>query len=134
LTPPSPLQEAEKYNAGAIVALVSPAQPVFRWILFTLLLVGLVFGLRSANRWASVFIMLLVAALVVPAAALVGYVPRYRYPADPFMAVVIAAGLVGLVKLARDGWRAANSGKTLRPHRADEVGPLEGERPAVEPV
>ena len=134
LTPPSPAQEAEKYNAGAIVALVSPAQPVFRWVLFALLLAGLVFGLRGANRWASVFIILLVAALVVPAAALVGYVPRYRYPADPFLAVVIAGGLVGLVRLARDGWRAANSAKTVRSHRAGDVGPVEGERPAVEPV
>jgi 4-amino-4-deoxy-L-arabinose transferase-like glycosyltransferase len=134
LTPPSPLQEAEKYNASAIVALVSPAQPVFRWALFALLLVGLGFGLRGANRWASVFIMLLVAALVVPAAALVGYVPRYRYPADPFMAVVIAGGLIGLARLTFAGWQAAKTRKRLRPRLAGEVGAVEGERPAVEPV
>jgi dolichyl-phosphate-mannose-protein mannosyltransferase len=99
LTPPSPQQEAEKYNAAAIVGLVSPAQPQFRWVLTGLLLAGLVLGLRSPNRWASIFILLLVAALVVPAAALVGYVPRYRYPADPFLAVVIGGGLVGLARL-----------------------------------
>jgi 4-amino-4-deoxy-L-arabinose transferase-like glycosyltransferase len=139
LTPPSPQQEAEKYNAAAIVGLVSPAQPLFRWVLFGLLLVGLTLGLRSPNRWASVFIILLVAALVVPAAALVGYVPRYRYPADPFLAVVIAGGLVGLARIAERGRRAAGGGRRTADGvpRADGErvgGAVDDERPVVEPV
>ena len=45
--------------------------------------------------------MLTVLALVFPSAALVGYVPRYRYPADPLLAVLAAGGVVAAVALAR---------------------------------
>jgi hypothetical protein len=39
-------------------------------------------------------------ALFFPSAALVGYVPRYRYPADPLLAVLAAGGIVALIALA----------------------------------
>jgi 4-amino-4-deoxy-L-arabinose transferase-like glycosyltransferase len=101
LTEPTPLQEAEKYNAAAVVGLFSPANPLLRWLLFGLLLIGLVAGLRGAERWATLFLVLLVLALVFPAAALVGYVPRYRYPTDPYLAVLIGGGLTVLVDFLR---------------------------------
>jgi hypothetical protein len=63
-----------------------------------------------------VLLALTVVALVFPSAALVGYVPRYRYPVDPLLSVLAAGGLVGaiaLVGMARarlsarwsSGWR-----------------------------
>jgi hypothetical protein len=100
LTEPTPLQEAEKYNAAAVTTLFSPANPPIRWALFGLLLAGLAVGLRGHQRWATLFVVLLVLALVVPAAALVGYVPRYRYPTDPYLAVLIGGGLAALVQWA----------------------------------
>jgi len=97
LTPPTSLQESEKYNAAAIASFVSPY--TLRWPLLILLIAGLVANLRSEERWAGLWIVLLVLALVFPAAALVGYVPRYRYPADPFMAVLIGGGGAVLLEL-----------------------------------
>lgn len=97
LTTPTAVQEAEKYQAAAVASLVSPY--TLRWPLLVLLLVGLVGGLRAANRWATVFMVLLALALVIPAGMLVGYVPRYRYPADPFLAVLVGGGLVFLLQV-----------------------------------
>ena len=117
LEPPTALQEAEKHNAAAIVAFFSPGQSVLRWGLFGLLLLGVVAGVRSRARWAVVFVVLLTLSLAVPAAALVGYVPRYRYPADPFLAVVIGGGLAWLVQVvrARTAVRAQRSSVAERP-------------------
>jgi 4-amino-4-deoxy-L-arabinose transferase-like glycosyltransferase len=98
LTPPSPFQEAEKTNADRIISFFSPY--ALRGPLAFLLLAGLLTGLRPATRWATVLLVLLVVALIVPSTALVGYVPRYRYPADPFLAVLVGAGLAGLLQLA----------------------------------
>jgi hypothetical protein len=123
LTEPSPLQEAEKYNAFAVINLFSPANPPLRWLLFGLLLAGLVAGLRGAARWATVFLVLLVLALVFPAAALVGYVPRYRYPTDPYLAVLIGGGLAALVGFLRRPRRLslATGGRRL-PFQRPETG------------
>lgn len=99
LMPVSTAQEVEKYRAAAIANFVSPF--TLRWPLLVLLLAGLAGGLRASNRWGTVFLILIVLALVIPAAMLVGYVPRYRYPADPFLAVLIGGGLVFSVQAAR---------------------------------
>ena len=62
-------------------------------------------------RGPTVLLLLTIVALVLPSAALVGYVPRYRYPADPLLAVLAAGGLVAAIALVRAGWsrRAALS-------------------------
>src|SRR5262249_35825980 len=106
LTPPTALQESEKYNAAAIVRFFSPY--VFRWPLL-LLIAGLGKSLRFVERWVASLLVLLVVALVFPAAALVGFVPRYRYPADPFMAALIGAGAAYLLTLAASGIRASRA-------------------------
>lgn len=95
LRDPPPWQEAEKLTAKALVELFSPAR--YRWPLLLLLIAGLAAGLRApGTRWAVLFVVALVLALVVPAAALVGFVPRYRYPADPYLAVLIGGGFAAL--------------------------------------
>jgi 4-amino-4-deoxy-L-arabinose transferase-like glycosyltransferase len=122
LSPPSPLQEAEKYHAAAIVGLFSPH--ALRWPLLVLLLAGLAAGWRSAHRWAMAFILLVVLALILPAAALVGFVPRYRYPLDPFLAVLIGGGFAWLLSLASRTWDAAwrtRSPALRRPLAEDNV-------------
>jgi hypothetical protein len=52
-------------------------------------------------RGPTTLLLLTSLALIFPSAALVGYVPRYRYPADPLLAVLAAGGLLALVGLAR---------------------------------
>jgi hypothetical protein len=101
LTPPSPQQEASKLEAERLVELFSPAD--WRWPLLALLLAGLVAIFRSPQRWAGLLLVLLVLALAVPAAALVGYVPRYRYPCDPLMAVLVGGGVAWLAAQVRAG-------------------------------
>jgi hypothetical protein len=67
-----------------------------------------------------VLLVLTVVALVFPSAALVGYVPRYRYPVDPLLAVLAAGGVVAVVALVgmgrkrfgRRGAEAAGSGRS----------------------
>ena len=59
--------------------------------------VALIAGaIRSAYR-PTLLLGLVVLALVVPAAAAVGYLPRYRYPGDPLLAVLAAGGVCVLV-------------------------------------
>ena len=62
----------------------------------------------SARRWRcwcrryrpALLPFLVTFVLMAASAALVGDVPRYRYPVDPLMYVLAAGGLVGLASLA----------------------------------
>jgi 4-amino-4-deoxy-L-arabinose transferase-like glycosyltransferase len=111
LTPPTPQQESEKWNAAAMLRALPPHS--IRWPLFFLLVAGLVAGWRSQQRWGTVFIAALVLALVFPSAALVGYEPRYRYPLDPFLAILIGGGVVGVARLVARWASAAGNRKAL---------------------
>jgi hypothetical protein len=98
-SPPSAVQELEYPTAEAVTRIFQPY--LWRWLLVPLALLGLGWGLVRGPRGPTVLLLLTVLALVVPSAALVGYVPRYRYPADPLLAVLAAGGLVAAVALAR---------------------------------
>ena len=63
--------------------------------------IGLPIAVISNGRGPTLLLMLTVFALVFPSAALVGYVPRYRYPTDPLLAVLAAGGVVAAIALAR---------------------------------
>ena len=114
-SPPAP-DSPRRRDAAAIASIFSPYE--LRWPLLALLVLGVVRGLRSTNRWATGFIILLTLALVAPAAALVGFVPRYRYPADPFLLVLIGAGLTWLVQttaaMYRSTWTPGSLNRATR--------------------
>lgn len=99
LANPTPHQEAEFPRAEAVVNLWQPVywQP---WLPF-LSLLGLAVALagRGPVRGAAVlgFAALL---LMLVAAALDGPVPRYRYPADPLIALLAAGGALWLAQRA----------------------------------
>jgi 4-amino-4-deoxy-L-arabinose transferase-like glycosyltransferase len=101
-SPPSAIQELEYPVAEAVTRLFQPY--LWRWLLVPLVLLGLGWGLVRGPRGPTVLLALTVLALVFPSAALVGYVPRYRYPVDPLLSVLAAGGLVAAVALVRLGW------------------------------
>ena len=100
-TPPSAIQELEYAVAEGVTRLFQPY--LWRWLLVPLVLLGLGWGLVREPRGPTVLLVLTVLALVFPSAALVGYVPRYRYPADPLLAVLAAGGVVAAIALFRLG-------------------------------
>ncbi|MCC7371251.1 MAG: glycosyltransferase family 39 protein [Chloroflexi bacterium] len=100
-SPPSPIQEREFSVAEAVTRVFQPY--LWAWLLGPLVLLGIGWGLWRGPRAATVLLVLTVLALVFPSAALVGYVPRYRYPVDPLLLVLAAGGLAALVSLARTG-------------------------------
>ncbi|MDP8924031.1 MAG: hypothetical protein M3O34_14275 [Chloroflexota bacterium] len=97
--PPSVVEEREYPTAEAATRIFQPH--AWRFLLIPLVLLGLGRGLVRGPRDPTVLLLLTVLALVFPSAALVGYVPRYRYPVDPLLAVFAAGGVVALIGLAR---------------------------------
>ncbi len=106
-SPPSAAEEAESPTAEALTRIFQPYQ--WRFILGLLIALGIGLGLVRGPRGPTVLLVLAGIALVVPSAALVGQVLRYRYPADPLLAVLVGGGLVALSPLARAARRLPRS-------------------------
>jgi hypothetical protein len=118
LTPPTEIQRLERPMTEAVLRVFQPAQ--HRWLLGSLMAAGLVVAaLRPAARSAWI-IPLATLALVIPAALMVGQVPRYRYPADPMMAVLVGGGVSGVVWLAA---RALTRWRQIRQSQAPDLAP-----------
>lgn len=107
--PPTALQERGYPSAELVTRVFQPY--LWRWVLGPVALVGLAFGLRRERRAASLLLVGVSLALVVPSAALVGYVPRYRYPTDPLIAVFVAGGAVSVLSLIGAAFRRAGRGR-----------------------
>ncbi len=121
-SPPSEVEEREYQTAEALTRIFQP----YQWAapLTVLTLLGLGWGLIRGPRGPTALLALTIVALVFPSALLVGYVPRYRYPADPLLAVLAAGGLVPLGLLARIAVRRlanARAGAPERPRPAADV-------------
>jgi 4-amino-4-deoxy-L-arabinose transferase-like glycosyltransferase len=114
-SPPSAVQELEYPTAEWATRIFQPY--LWRYLLIPLVLVGLVGGLIWGPRGPTTLLLLAILALVLPSAALVGYVPRYRYPADPLLAVLAAGGAVLLVRVARSRLRVWRRGRAREPVR-----------------
>jgi hypothetical protein len=97
LTPPTEIQRAERPGTEAVLRIFQPAR--HRALLGALMALGLVVAVLRSKARPALIIPLAALALVIPAALLVGQVPRYRYPADPIMAVLVGGGVSGLVWL-----------------------------------
>jgi hypothetical protein len=108
--PPSPIQELEYPVAEGVTRLFQPY--FWRWLLVPLVLLGLGWGLVRGQRGPTLLLALTVLALVFPSAALVGYVPRYRYPVDPLLSVLAAGGLVGAIALVRMARSRLSAGRS----------------------
>jgi hypothetical protein len=115
-SPPSAVQELDYPSAEGVTRIFQPY--LWRYVLIPLVLLGLIGGLVIGPRGPTALLVLAILALVLPSAALVGYVPRYRYPADPLLAVLAAGGLVvliGLSQLAYRRWQRGQPAETGHP-------------------
>lgn len=105
LGPPTSAQLTEAAAAESLGSIYRPS----RWL--SPLVIGILLSLAFAvspgskeSRGAVVFLGLVVGIVLLLSAALVGEVPRYRYPLDPLIAVLAAGGYLGaLPRLARRG-------------------------------
>jgi hypothetical protein len=111
-SPPSPFEEREY---GVAEGLTRVFQPYYwRWPLAALVVAGVVAGLVSGSRGPVAALVLITLALVAPSAALVGYVPRYRYPTDPLLLVLAATGAVALCSALTRAWASRGSAAERR--------------------
>jgi hypothetical protein len=124
LTAPPPAQANEQNEAEALASIFRPTRVA--WWIVALDVVGLVLALIVPRYRPALLPFLVTFILLAASAALVGDVPRYRYPVDPLMYVLAAGGLVGLVSLAIHALRRrpALSG----PARSASRGPLPATR------
>jgi hypothetical protein len=112
-SPPSVVEESEYPIAEALTRIFQPHE--WRALLIPLVLLGLGFGLIRGPRGPTALLLLTILALVFPSAALVGYVPRYRYPADPLLAILAGGGIVALVHVTAALRRRATRGRVPLP-------------------
>lgn len=116
----STAQRNELDNASAVVALVQP--PAWGPLMPVLFLAGTVLVARSARHRPALLLSASVVALLVTCAALDGPVVRYRYPADPLIALVAAAALtVGVPALYRRLATPRHAPATTRDRQAAPV-------------
>ncbi len=99
LGPPTPIQEAQYAETVALLTMYQPA-----WlgpILPVLALVGLVGLLARRRRAEATLLGLTVLGILFLSVALVAPLARYRYPAEPLLALLAAGGLSTLVTALR---------------------------------
>jgi hypothetical protein len=113
LTPPTEVQRREQPATEVLLRVFQPAQ--HRSLLGVLMTLGLLAPLLRAQARPAWIIPVATLALVIPAALLVGQVPRYRYPADPMLAVLVGGGVTTLAWLSIAGW------SRLRPMRGSQA-------------
>ncbi|MFN8526088.1 MAG: glycosyltransferase family 39 protein [Chloroflexota bacterium] len=100
LGPPTPLQEGQLGEALWLFNLFQPG-----WLgplLPILAIAGVVAGWRSPARGPATFLALAVLGYLGAAAALVAPLPRYGYPAVPWLLLLAAGGSVGIPTIVRD--------------------------------
>ncbi len=98
---PSTVHQNEFPRAEAIVGLYQPA--ALGPLLPLLALLGTILAALRAPLRPALLPGLAALALLGVSAALDGPVPRYRYPADPLIALAAMGGMVGVLQLARLG-------------------------------
>ncbi|MFN8522946.1 MAG: glycosyltransferase family 39 protein [Chloroflexota bacterium] len=104
LAQPATVQEANEFRrAQALASLYQPYR--FAAVILPLQGLGLV-ALAVAPAWRLGLLPVGMAAwLLLATAFLSGALPRYRYPADPLLALTLACGIVGLLLGMREAGR-----------------------------
>ena len=124
LSKPSAVHQDEFPRAEAIVGLYQPA--ALGSLLPLLALLGTSLAALAPALRPVLLPGLAAVALLGVSAALDGPVPRYRYPADPLIALAAMGGLTGLGRLASRAfgqWRGGTLGAGAREIR-EPAGPL----------
>jgi 4-amino-4-deoxy-L-arabinose transferase-like glycosyltransferase len=110
---PPPAQVHEAGEAEALAQLFRPT--LVAWPIVALGLVGAALALLVPAHRPALLPFLVAFVLIAASAALVGDVPRYRYPVDPLMYVMAAGGLVGLVSVGAWAARLAPGARAGKP-------------------
>ena len=109
---PTPAQQAEAMRTEWMVSLYQPYRHAWLWI--GLYLVG---GLAAAARRPSrsaLYFILGAPIVLLASVAIVGGVPRYRYPLDPLISVAAAGGAAWLLgPLIATGRARLSRGRTV---------------------
>jgi 4-amino-4-deoxy-L-arabinose transferase-like glycosyltransferase len=101
LGPPNPIQERRFAQAERLAALYQPGR--HGAVLLAFFALGLIASVVGRQAWRPALLPALWAiALLLVGAALVGPVLRYRYPAEPFLSVLAAGGIVALLSFAQE--------------------------------
>jgi 4-amino-4-deoxy-L-arabinose transferase-like glycosyltransferase len=121
LGPPTTVQTAEASQAEWLVLIYQPYRQASLWIV--LYLIGtLASALRPVSR-PALFYILGSPLLLLASVAIVGGVPRYRYPLDPMIAVTASAGALWLAELACAAWSRRRAPKRQSPALVSDQGP-----------
>jgi hypothetical protein len=113
-------QRNELDEADAIVDLVQP--PAWGPLLPVLFILGTVLFAIVARLRPALLLSLAVLGLLVTNAALDGPVVRYRYPADPLIALVAAGAITWAIGSAAR-WLGAIRGRPVRPQPRSSAAP-----------
>jgi hypothetical protein len=98
LGPPTPLQERQFGEADALVGVLQPSRLGLVWLaLFGLGCLATLLG-PALFRYAFLPALWAIGLLLI-GVAFVGPVLRYRYPAEPYLSLLVAGGIVWLVDL-----------------------------------
>jgi hypothetical protein len=111
LGPPRPIQERQLPAAERLAGLYQPGR--YGALVLALFALGALAALVGPPaRRAALLPALFALALIGVGVAFVGPVLRYRDPAEPFLAVLAAGGLVTLLSLAARPGRRSEPGRT----------------------
>lgn len=97
--PPTPAEAAEFGPARALAGLFRPHR--VGAVLLALCLAGLLAGSLAARYRGTLFLSAVVLAGLVGSTAVAGSFPRFRYPLDPMILALAAAGAVASADLVR---------------------------------
>lgn len=119
LVPPAtPAQDREAAAAEAVTGLFQPGRVGLAIVLLALVgALGTLVGHGHRSAW---LVLGAAAALLFASVALVGNVPRYRYPVDPLLAVLATGGLCAAALMV---WRAVGGVRLSRLRRLGSTGP-----------
>ncbi|MFN8522987.1 MAG: glycosyltransferase family 39 protein [Chloroflexota bacterium] len=106
-------QQNEARRADAVVSVFRPGR-WFVWLCVLFLAGTAVAAVRSQSRLALLPIAITL-MLLAASAALVGAVPRYRYPVDPLIYAVVGGGIWGCVSLAASAIRRLRPAPAANP-------------------
>jgi len=99
LGPPTPAQAQDAPRAEWLVSIYQPYRWVWLWI--PLYVVGAVAALVRSESRPALFFILGAPLILLGSVAIVGGVPRYRYPLDPLISVAALGGAAWLLSLVR---------------------------------
>ncbi len=97
IQPATPAQRDAYDDVERVVALVQPA--LWSGLLAMLFLAGCVASYRLQDWRPGLLVALSAVALLLTCTIFSGAVPRFRYPADPFLYTVAAGGAAAILRL-----------------------------------